>query len=196
VADLENHADAVRAEREQLKGQLQRATAQLEERRTAIVDEISEEFASILESIGFPGLQSASVDRAKYLPMLNGKIYSDEVQVGGGQTTAIQVAYWSSLLAIALRNHDTNYPSFLLLDSPRLALNTAEGLTAALYRILVTQADANPGRVQIIIADNELPTTYRGRYRQIDLDYDRPTIATIDHPGVNAVATIGEPVSV
>lgn len=81
----------------------------------------------------------------------------------------------------------------MLLDSPRLALNTAENLTAALYRRLVTQADANPGRVQFIIADNELPPTYRGRYTEVGFGYSNPTIATIDHPGRGAVVTIGEP---
>lgn len=193
VADLENSADALRTEREQLKGQLKRAVAQLEERKTRIVDEISEEFADTVRAIGIPSVETASVHSEKYLPVINGKIFSQVVQVGGGVTTAIQVAYWSSLLAVAMRNHDTNYPAFLLLDSPRLALNTAESLTAALYRRLVTQADANPGRVQIIIADNELPPTYRGRYTEVDFDYSNPTIATIAHPGLSAVVTIGEP---
>jgi hypothetical protein len=192
VSDLENFADALHAEREQLKGQLKRAIEQLDERRADIVDEISEEFKGIVEAIGIPGVQTASVHRDKYLPILNGKIFSQEV-LGGGVTTATQVAYWSSLVAVALRRHDTNYPAFLLLDSPRLALNTATNLTAALYRRLVTQADANSGRVQIIIADNELPPTYRGRYAQVDFDYPTPTVATIDHPGLTAVVTIGEP---
>ncbi|PRY33792.1 AAA family ATPase [Umezawaea tangerina] len=192
VADLENAADTLRGEREQLKGQLKRATAQLEERRTRIVDEISEEFASTVAAVGIPGVQTASVDKDKYLPFLNGKIFSQVVQVGGGMATATQVAYWSSLLAIALRNHDTNYPAFLLLDSPRLALNTAEKLTAALYRRLVTQADANPGRVQFIIADNELPDSYRGHYAQVDFNYLHPTVATIEHPGESEVVTIDD----
>ncbi|MEV0070801.1 AAA family ATPase [Amycolatopsis sp. NPDC050768] len=190
VADLERAADALRSEREQLRGQLKRATAQLEERRTRIIDEISEEFASTVAAVGIPGVQTASVHRDRYLPYLNGKIFSQVVQVGGGMATATQVAYWSAVLAVALRNHDTNYPAFLLIDSPRLALNTAEKLTAALYRRLVTQADANPGRVQFIIADNELPSSYRGHYAQVDFGYLNPTVSTINHPGESEVVTI------
>lgn len=112
VADLANSVDVLRAEREQLKGQLKRAVAQLEERRARIVGEISEEFAGIVEAICIPSVETASVHREKYLPVINGKIFFHVVQVGGGVTTAIQVAYWSSLLAVALRNHDTNYPAF------------------------------------------------------------------------------------
>jgi len=55
------------------------------------------------------------------------------------------VAYWTSLLAVALRRGDTFYPALLIIDSPRLALNEAEALSAALYRRPVTQADASPG---------------------------------------------------
>ncbi|WP_410674116.1 AAA family ATPase [Amycolatopsis sp. cmx-4-68] len=190
VADLERAADTLRSDREQLRGQLKRATAELEERRGSVVDELSEEFARTVAAIGIPGVKTASVNKDNYLPFLNGKIFSQVIQVGGGMATATQVAYWSSLLAVALRNHDTTYPAFLLLDSPRLALNTAEKLTAALYRRLVTQVDANPGRVQFIIADNELPSSYRGHYAQVDFDYLNPTVATIEHPGESEVVTI------
>lgn len=192
VTDLENVADALSGEREQLKSGLARAIDQLQERRTEIIHEISEEFKDTIEAIGVPGIRTASVHQDKYLPILNGNFFSDEVQPGGGTATAVQVAYWSSLLAVALRQRDTNYPAFLLLDSPRLALNTADDLTAALYRRLVTQADAGPGRVQMIIADNELPEDYRGHFDQIDFDYRNPTIATIGHPGPAAVVTIGD----
>jgi hypothetical protein len=60
---------------------------------------------------------------------------------------------------VALRRGDTHYPVLLIIDSPRLALNTAEDLSAALYRRLVTIADASPGQVQFLIADNQLPAT-------------------------------------
>lgn len=192
VIDLENAADDLRAERERLNSQWVRAKGALQERRAEIIGEISAEFKNIVEAIGLPGIKTASIHPDKYLPVLNGKLYSDAVQIGGGIATATQVAYWSSLLAVALRHADTNYPAFLLMDSPRLALNTAESLTAALYRRLVTQADANPGQVQMIIADNELPADYRGDFAEVDFDYEHPTIATIEHPGLAEVVTIGQ----
>lgn len=192
VIDLENAADDLRAERERLNAQWVRAKDALQERRAEIIGEISAEFKDIVEAIGLPGIKTASIHPDKYLPVLNGKLYSDAVQIGGGIATATQVAYWSSLLAVALRHPDTNYPAFLLMDSPRLALNTAASLTAALYRRLVTQADANPGQVQMIIADNELPADYRGEFAEVDFDYEHPTIATIEHPGLAEVVTIGQ----
>jgi hypothetical protein len=91
---------------------------------------------------------------------------------------------------VALRRRDTLFPAFLLLDSPRTSLNDNDELSAALYRRLVTAPDAADGRVQLIIGDNELPATYRRDYAQIDFDYGHPTIATIPHPGRDAVQTI------
>jgi hypothetical protein len=122
--------------------------------------------------------------------MLNGQPFTAFSPPGGGIYTATQVAYWTSLLAVALRDPLSIYPTFLLIDSPRLALNTSEELAAALYRRLVQLADAEPGRVQLIIADNELPAHYRRSYAEIDFTYDSPTISTIHHPGPNSVNTI------
>lgn len=190
VEDLQFAADALIADREQLKAKVERAEDELKYRRSEIVGEISDEFSNAVAAIGIPGIETAAVDPVKYLPVLNGKVFSKSGQFGGGVATATQVAYWSSLLAVALRRRDTNYPSFLMIDSPRLALNTATGVTARLYQRLVSLAEANPGRVQFVIADNELPDEYRGEYDQIDFDYSSPTIDTIDHPGPAGIVTV------
>jgi hypothetical protein len=80
---------------------------------------------------------------------------SSKNQLAGGVTTATQIAYWCSLVTVAMRRHDPNiiYPTFLLIDSPRQALNTADRLTDAMYARLTTQANARPGKLQLIIAD-------------------------------------------
>jgi len=93
-------------------------------------------------------------------------------------------------MAVALRRRDTYYPPFLLMDSPRTSLNDNDDLSSALYRRLVTMADAAEGRVQVIIGDNELPADYRRDYAQLDFDYDHPTISTVHHPGREAVKTL------
>ncbi|WP_182263129.1 ATP-binding protein [Rhodococcus sp. UFZ-B548] len=190
VEDLQRAADALIAEREQLSAKVKRAEDQLKSRRREIVGEISDEFSSAVAAIGIPAIESATVDPDKYLPVLNGKVFTKSSQFGGGVVTATQVAYWSSLLAVALRRRDTMYPAFLMIDSPRLALNTATEVTERLYRRLVSLAEANPGRVQFVIADNELPSEYRGAYDQIDFDYSSPTIDTIAHPGPAGVVTV------
>jgi hypothetical protein len=75
-------------------------------------------------------------------------------------------------------------------ERSRLALNTAVQLAGAMYSRLTTQANARPGELQLIIADNELPDSYRGGRTQIDFDYDRPTVSTIEHPGPARVSPI------
>ncbi|MEU1600965.1 hypothetical protein ABZ468_51775 [Streptomyces sp. NPDC005708] len=101
--------------------------------------------------------------------------------------TATQVAYWTALIAVALRERNVPYPTFLLIDSPRLALNEEQDLTSGLYRRLVTLAEANEGRIQVIIADHALPAAYRKDYAEIDFSYKKPTISTIKHPGKGSV---------
>ncbi|PSL51538.1 AAA domain-containing protein [Saccharothrix carnea] len=195
VADLQAATDQLRTDRENVRSRIDHARRALELRHAEIIEEISEEFDATVRAIGIPSITTASVDSEKYLPVLNGKIFSKDNQLSGGVTTATQVAYWCSLLAVAMRHPETTYPAFLLIDSPRLALNTATNLTAAMYRRLTTQVGVLAGRLQIIIADNELPDTYRGHYAQVDFDYRHPTVSTVDHPGPANVTPIHETTS-
>lgn len=163
--------------------------ASLGNRRTEILAHLNEEFQNAVTALGIPGVQTATIHHTSHLPLLNGRPFAT-FSSGGGIITATQVAYWTSLLAVALRRGDTYYPALLIIGSPRLALNEAEALSAALYRRLVTQADAGPGQLQFIIADNQLPAHYRRDYAEIDFTYDTPTVSTVPHPGPTAVRPI------
>lgn len=187
--DLEGHATVLKGQLESLKIELGAQEGLLEVRREEVFDELDAEFADLVAAIGVPGVSTATVDRNSYLPVLNGKPFHKFSPVGGVRT-ATQVAYWISLMNVALRLRDTHFPAFLLMDSPRTSLNDNDDLSAALYRRLVTMADAADGRVQVIIGDNELPADYRRDYEQIDFDYDHPTVPTVRHPGREAVQTI------
>lgn len=192
VDDIQAASERLRTERERLKADIARTEAQLDARRREVLDSLTEEFQNAATAIGIPGVQNAAIHESSYLPLLDGQPF-DKVSSAGGILTITQVAYWTSLLNVALRLRDTLYPTFLLIDSPRLALNEEEELTEAIYRRLVTQADASPGRLQFIIADNNLPATYRRDYAEIDFSYDHPTVSTVHHPGRAAVELIAGP---
>lgn len=95
------------------------------------------------------------------------------------------------MVAVAFRRRDTLYPGFLMIDSPRLALNTAEGMAAQMYRRFVAQIGAVPGRLQFIIADNELPKEYGREFTEVVFSYDTPTVKTVSHPGPANVKVVG-----
>lgn len=190
--DLGASVRALTARRAGLQADIRQAQAALDERRTEIIGALSEEFRTNVHKIGIPGVNTADIDPMKYLPVINGDIFSKDNQLGGGTTTATQIAYWCSLVSVALRIPDNLYPLLLMIDSPRMALNEATGLSGAMYRRLTTLVGTLPGRLQVIVADNQLPKDYRASYAQIDFDYDSPTISTISHPGPNAVQPIGE----
>jgi hypothetical protein len=187
--DIGTSAEGLRAERERLRSELATAQASLDSRRNEILTSLSEEFQETVNALHIPWVETATIHLSNYLPLLNSRPFAT-FSSGGGIITAVQVAYWTSLLAVALRDSDTSYPALLIIDSPRLALNEQEALPAALYRRLVTQADASPGQVQFIIADNQLPAHYRRDYDEIDFTYDSPTVSTIHHPGPEAVESI------
>jgi hypothetical protein len=187
--DIGGEVLRLRNERDQMRSELDSAQSSLDVRRQEILTALTDEFRDAVLTLGVPGVRDASIHPTNYLPLLNGRLFS-QFSSGGGIITATQVAYWTSLLTVALRRRDTAYPAFLLVDSPRLALNTAEDLAAALYRRLVTQADANRGRLQLIVADNELPAEYRRDYDEIDFTYEQPTVSTVPHPGPALVTAL------
>ncbi|WEH27640.1 AAA family ATPase [Streptomyces sp. AM 3-1-1] len=190
VADLANVEDELRKKYERTVREIEQKDSQLQERRRYIVGEISKEFNRVVSDLQIPGVKEASIHETNYLPLLNGKPFK-QFSRGGGIVTATQVAYWTALLAVALRERDVPYPTFLLLDSPRLALNEEQDLTSGLYRRLVTLAEANFGRVQIIVADHALPTAYRKEYAEIAFSYAKPTISSVKHPGKGGVKPLG-----
>lgn len=187
--DIANSAERLRRERDRVQTEINISEAALNQRKTELIEALSEEFRDTVVALGIPSITSASISPTNYLPLLNGQPFAN-MSSGGGIITAAQVAYWLSLLTVALRWRDTSYPSFLILDSPRLALNTAEALSEALYRRIRTQVDANPGVLQIIVADNELPQAYRADFGEIGFDYANPTVSTIPHPGPAGVTTL------
>jgi hypothetical protein len=180
--DLQQTAASLDASRSQLAAQIAAHKSELDERRREILGELTTEFQATVAFFGIPNGQSASIDPTSYLPMLAGRRF-DKVGLAGGIATATQVAYWLTLLTVATRYRDTQYPAFLLIDSPRLALNTAEDIASQMYRRFVRQVDANSGRLQFIVADNGLPKEYGRQFAEIDFSYDQPTIATVEHPG-------------
>ncbi|OZC63646.1 hypothetical protein CH306_25995 [Rhodococcus sp. 15-725-2-2b] len=187
--DLELKAVSLQDRLASLQDDLSAAQNLLDSRRIEILDELDDEFHQTASAIGIPGVHQASINRKTYLPMLNGIAFQKFSPVGGVRT-ATQVAYWVSLMNVALRRRDTSYPAFLLLDSPRTSLNDSDDLSSALYQRLITMADAAQSRVQILIGDNELPAHYRKDYMQLDFDYDHPTIYTLHHPGREAVTLL------
>jgi uncharacterized small protein (DUF1192 family) len=101
---------------------LARMDADLARRKSELFSELDAEFQPKVRDFGIPSIESASISSETYLPLLNGRPFT-EVSACGEIIIATQVAYWITLVTVAARCRDTHMPAFLLLDSPRLALN-------------------------------------------------------------------------
>lgn len=180
--DLQVAAEELERQRVELKTAIGAANSRLNERRRQVLGQLSDEFASTVAAFRIPAGQGASIDPKSYLPLLDGQPFS-QVSSAGGIATATQVAYWISLLTVATRLNDTAYPGFLMIDSPRLAVSSTEDIAGQMYARFVTQVGVVPGRLQFIVADNEMPRDYVRQFTEFKFSYEDPTISTIAHPG-------------
>ena len=189
--DIGAIAERYRADRERIRSALATAEENVAARRAALFASLDDEFQRTVDEMGIPGVTAATIDPKSYLPLLNGGPFHS-FSSGGGIITAVQVAYWTSLLTVAIHTtgYLNDYPTLLIIDTPQLALNAQVTLTAALYRRLSTQQDVGRGQVQLIIADNEIPAGYEHAFAQESFSYERPTISTATHPGPAGVKTI------
>lgn len=187
--DLRIAAEDIETRRAALIARVNSIESALNRRKAELIAELSDEFQNTVTSFGIPSIQEASISPDSYLPILNGQPF-DQVSSAGGIITATQVAYRLALVTTAVRRGDTYLPAFLLLDSPRLALNTAEDIAAQMYRRLATQVAVKPGRLQFIVADNALSPEYGREFTEISFSYDRPTVGTVAHPGPAHVETL------
>lgn len=180
--DLAAAAEELGARRARLQAELRTMEKDLENRKSEIFADLDTEFRITVTDFGIPSIETASISPETYLPVLNGLPFT-EVSSGGGIITAAQVAYWISLVTVAARRRDTYLPAFLLLDTPRLALNADDDIAGQMYRRFVTQTGVTPGRLQFIVAENDLPAGLDRVFAELDFSYGSPTIPTVEHPG-------------
>jgi hypothetical protein len=145
--------------------------------------ELSETFQEELARFQPPWLDSARIDPTNYLPVVNGARFET---MSAGEKTVINVAYHVALLVHGLRHDETLVPTLLILDGPQSNLGTGpddRALASRIYTRLVRLADAYPNRVQIIVADNDLPRISDSYPTPSELSYAHPLVPDVAHPG-------------
>ena len=189
VADLELSS-------EELAGRIDADAVRLEEieqslamRRGELLEELNEEYRRLITRFGIPGITSAYIDPKSYLPYCNG-VRWDHLSTGG-IATALACAYMVALMSVALRRGDTYYPGLLILDTPRKSIGAQNAeIIEGLYRELDSLALAYPRRLQVIVADNDIPTTISGEWHVEIFDYERPAVRSVPHPGEAHVSVL------
>ncbi|MEU8445723.1 AAA family ATPase [Streptomyces microflavus] len=189
VTDIERECESLKAQQDRLKLDISSRKARLASRRRELLAALDEEFRKTVSDLKIATVKSASFDGDSYLPIINGKVFTKTLMSGGGQMTATQIAYWATLMEVS-RAANIAYPSLLIIDGPRLALNTATETCEAIYERLNQLVNEEPGRIQVLVSDNELPPEYQTRFTQITFDYLHPTVYTIPHPGEGRVDVI------
>ncbi|BCJ76970.1 hypothetical protein CS0771_65140 [Catellatospora sp. IY07-71] len=159
--------------------------------------EFEDAFRYELSQLNIPGVnvQMASIDPEDFLPRIGGARFEEVQASGGGVTTAIRVAYNLALLRAAIDHPDILLPSLLIIDSPQNAIGRNESdvrLSQRIYERLYSITNVAGDRLQIIVADNELPpappkTDWR-MLPTIKLDYGLDAMVPgVFHPGIDSV---------
>jgi hypothetical protein len=163
--------------------------------RRARVDELSGLFAETLERLELPWSSSARIDTETYLPIVNETKFEELQASGGGLSTTVNVAYHIALLTYALDHTDVLLPSMVIIDSPRKNIGNGPqdaALASRIYSRLLTLQDAYQSRVQMILADNDVPQGVSSNFNRIEFDYDNPMVPGAEHPGADAVERVEE----
>jgi hypothetical protein len=160
------------------------------------VDELSEVFDAEVRELGVGGFTGAHIDRNTFLPVVDGKDFS-QLSVAGARKGLTNIAYYMSNMAYALSNPEILMPSMLQIDGPRSSLgDTPDDARAGqrIYYRLTLLAQAYPDS-QIILADNGIPKldqTTRGLLHITTLTYEQPLLRDVPHPGPGKIRTVAE----
>jgi hypothetical protein len=135
--------------------------------RDQVIAELSQRFADLLATFGFPELAGAALD-ANFAPMIDDAHYSAESSEGA--LTLISLA-WQLTMFERLVETGGEHPGYLLIDSPQKNLTQREddshdefsdpAIVARFYQHITDWLAARPGQAQIIIVDREPPDPYR-----------------------------------
>ncbi|MFD9288431.1 hypothetical protein ACFWBV_09010 [Streptomyces sp. NPDC060030] len=186
-------AHAIEREVRELKAQRTRAsadkkarTAELAARQTLVTD-LGRDFNTMISELRpAPWVESATIDPTSYLPVVDNHSFESLQADGGGIVTCINVAYSLTLLEFGITHPDVRVPSLLIIDSPRKASGTnlddqARGHRT--YRRFRALAEAHGSQIQLIIADNDEAPIPGPAFGKIELNYDRPLVPGVAHPG-------------
>ncbi|MGP3932166.1 hypothetical protein [Nonomuraea sp. KM88] len=89
--------------------------------------------------------------------------------------------------AAALDHPDVLLPSLLIIDSPRKAIGTVDQdreLGRRIYTRLATLAEAYKDRIQLVVADNDIPAELVTTHNTIVLTSERSAVPGVTNTGV------------
>lgn len=179
----------------ELEDDLERAKDHAELGRARVL-ELSEIFAETLQRFEQPWFEEqggeAHIDPTNYRPVVNGQYLPE--QLSGGMKVVTNLAYYLAGLTFALRAPaESRLPTFLMIDTPRKNFGSSpedrrasERFYADIHALRGLYGD----RMQIIIADNDVPVRVRRGLRIRTFDYESPLIPSVEHPGEGKVATL------
>jgi DNA repair exonuclease SbcCD ATPase subunit len=155
------------------------------------VDDFSNNFTQTLKRFEPPWYQSSRIDLKTYLPVVDGQGLENN---SAGVKTMINDAYYLANIMTALQQPNViHLPGLLIIDSPRKNFGSGQSDRATgqrIYSIIDALQAANHGRLQMLIADNDLPAKFNKNFKVVRLSYDNPLLNAVKHPGGDQVQTL------
>jgi len=102
----------------------------------------------------------ARIDMDDYMPVINNGEYRE-----ASSTVPIRLMYYLTLLKTSLKNSDSKYPKFLLIDTPETAGIDSENLMKGLSQLTKLEDEGNNQNYQVILstAIQKYPEIYKDK---------------------------------
>lgn len=131
--------------------------------KNEIVKQISAQFNQLLKEFKFPKLDYGYIDEKNYLPHVRNRKYSDLGSLGG--VTLIVIAYYLSMLKVAISMDEGYHLKFLMIDSPRKNLGVDasqeefrdEEIFDSIINSLIKLNKESGKDMQLIVVNNGYP---------------------------------------
>lgn len=130
-----------------------------------LLNQLSQEFESILKAFEYPKLSAAFIDEKKYLPYVRGRKYDDIGSLAG--VTLITMAYYLAVMLVGT-SEKFHHPNLLIIDSPRKNLGAQaakneeeefkdEKIFNATIKYLYETSEKKRDELQLIVVNNGYP---------------------------------------
>lgn len=191
LAALQDRVRSAELKKEQIDDELTAAEEDADVARSH-VSELSDLFRQILDRFEMPWFEDAYIDPETYRPVVNGG--SLQELMSGGMKVLVNDAYFLAGLTYALQSpQDSLLPTFMIIDTPRKNFGSGQedrNASVRIYSWIHTVRASYGDRMQVIIADNDVPVAVRSSLRIKSFSYDTPLIPEVAHLGEGAVETL------
>lgn len=160
LESLQSDHDKLAEDEKIISDEIETIKEKSEERKNSVIEILTKNLSELISKLPIPEVykKNISIDRDKYLPLIDGELYLKVSS--GGLKVYFMTAYFIALLETAFEYKDNYHPRLVIIDSIHKNISTKDSTDKTsveiFFRKICEISDKHP-EIQILIMDNELP---------------------------------------